>query len=271
MSVDTDWIRRIALRPLTAVLLIVVVLFVVAFSFITFTGSDGSPSVSVHDNELVLSFGLSREPITRLRVVDLCALGDAARPRVTYPECAEPVAAAAGSAAEAPVARPEVRSAGLEADLQSSSTKSPGQFPAGQVTVAATNEGARSLRITVTGDPRRPERVKSGSYGGRVIIERATPPSIRLELTAQLDPKTGRPTNGRSPRFSRERLLEHCSSGLTMSTPHFRHFAGGSGVSIAGYNRILNASRTRLSAISMIRGERSRPWIQARSPARLTG
>lgn len=153
----TFWRALVALGAFGLVVLVVIIL---STSWVGGTPTSSraeavrvSGESSGQDFAFEVSFGLSRLPITRSVLLDLCPQGAPAGQQ-TYPECATQT----GSATNA--ARPEVTSAGVVADLQRTDKQT--QFPARQLAVEGANEGSTGLRITVAADPRQPERVDPG-------------------------------------------------------------------------------------------------------------
>jgi hypothetical protein len=109
------------------------------------------PSSRPPDGAIVVNFGYQREPLTRVRVVDLNT-GDPT-PTTTEAEDSE--------LEPAPTAY-------LTRDLQSASR----EFPASQVTLGADARGPGVVSVSVSIDPRAPERVSGtgGPYLGEIAV-----------------------------------------------------------------------------------------------------
>ena len=140
------------------------------------------PSVTSGPREVNLAFGLSREPITRSVLLNLCADDEVVDDAQGHPECS-------GKAD-----RPAVISAGLVSDLAPKSDGGTGQqFPTSQLAVVASNEGTQGLRIAVKADPLEPERISDGTYAGELVVQRERPdPPISVSVTASLKPREGK-------------------------------------------------------------------------------
>ncbi|WP_448640264.1 hypothetical protein [Geodermatophilus sp. URMC 63] len=134
-----------------------------------------STTVASFDQGLQLSFGLSREAISRTLRLDLCEseqLRDSA-------ECSDE-----GS----DVPRPEILSAALRGDLISGAGN---QFPAAQFGVSASNVGRSGLVVNVNANPTTPNDIGPGVYEGQVVIDRSVGPAITLPVTATLLSRSG--------------------------------------------------------------------------------
>ncbi|MDQ1747767.1 MAG: hypothetical protein QOD07_2030 [Frankiaceae bacterium] len=151
------------------------------------TSTAGRPKVDVSTSlaqpgvQLVADFGLSRQSITRTVQVDLCASSTK-----DYPECKT------SSASDQVTSRPQVLSALVTSDLQTPGVK--GQFPANQLSVTASNTGREGLLVTLQADPTKPYAVVAGTYVGDIRIERASGPPVNVHLIAELDSRSGKPT-----------------------------------------------------------------------------
>ena len=146
-------------------------------SGVALAASDSSNALSI-----VGDFGLSREPITRTRDVNLCptpAIG-------AYPECEQP---AESEASASGLDRPAVLSALVSGDLLGPGGEN--QFPAKQVAVTAANVGRQGLEVSVVADPLTPSEVHPGQYTGQIVIERTSGPPVVLDLVLRLEQKTG--------------------------------------------------------------------------------
>jgi hypothetical protein len=175
---------------ITAIVIVVVGLSVGAVGWRgTVNEAAEKPSVVVSGSpsnfKFTLSFGLSRLPITRSVLLSLCPENEE---RQRFPDCE--------AGAETPTtdakARPEVTSAGVVADLQSDDGgEASDQFPADQLTVVGSNEGAEGLRIKVTAEPRQPERVPPGTYRGTLVVERSSGPPVHFAMTTVLNDPEG--------------------------------------------------------------------------------
>lgn len=139
---------------------------------------------------LPIIFGLTRDPATRTRLVDLCnsPSGDELESTADEPEC--PGEEDAGLLNDQQPERPRVLSAFVEQDL-TRQAGSEGQFPASQLSVVATNVGRTGLLVSITANPKEPREVDDGEYSGEVVIERSEGDPIRLAVEASLESRGG--------------------------------------------------------------------------------
>jgi hypothetical protein len=182
---------------------------------------------STAGQDLLVSFGLGREPETSSRIIDVCnprrarlqARGtpettrlagivvENGRGRCVDPENREP--------AISPADRPGVLSTNVLGDLtevacseqeddgaQSSdggvdnaeATSPPGvtgRFPADQLTPTAELTGATGVRLVVAADPMSPDEVASGTYCGEVTVERNGAPYQTFTIAVTIDDRRG--------------------------------------------------------------------------------
>lgn len=136
------------------------------------------PTVGTEPDGIRLNFGLQRKPVTRSLRLDLCATKEPSR----FAECKDQ-----------PGQRPEVRSVILVSDLVDSATDL--QFPAGQVVLNATNVGQQGLLVSVSADPLEPDDIESGTYRGKLVIDRSDGSTVGLDLVVTLRPRTGNPAH----------------------------------------------------------------------------
>jgi hypothetical protein len=185
--------RRVVAGVAAAFLILVIA---VSILWASTTGQQNGSGLEVSGGdggfEFNVSFGASRLPKTRSVLLNLCPEDAKERGVPIYPECASPTVDSGATTQAAPPARPEITSAGVVADLQRRGDGPDAQFPASQLAVVGVNEGPQGLRITVTADPRQPERVAAGTYRGDLVVERSRGPAIHFTMAAVLDDRGGR-------------------------------------------------------------------------------
>jgi hypothetical protein len=140
--------RRVVGTLLPAVLIIGATVAVSVFLAGPSTGDARPPqgTVVVPEGGMMISFGAGRTPLTRTLTV---------QPSTT-------------TSRKAPPATPGAFLVRLESDL--TDADSGRQFPAQQVTVAASEVSAGVLALTVSADPWAPERIAPGEYHGRISV-----------------------------------------------------------------------------------------------------